>query len=152
MRFTYKSRLIRRSTEVRDKKLAEKIYHKVMTQIAEGKWFDVDGGGKRTFEELANKYESMEFKELKSWRAVQSYLKQLKRFFGSHMLSEITPVLIDEFKQMRKSEGVKPATIVRQLNILKRMFNLAKKRWMWVKEVPPIEMERNIIEIVNLVK
>lgn len=141
MRFTYNGRQIRKPTETTDKKLAEKIYHKVMTQIAEGKWFDVDKGNKRTFQELVEKYEATEFKELKSWQSVKSYLKQLKEFFGPYNLSDITPAVIDDFKQMRKAEGVKPATIVRQLNVLKRMFNLAKKRWMWIKEVPSIEME-----------
>jgi integrase len=143
MRFSYNGKQIRRPTETTDKKLAEKIYHKVMTQIAEGKWFDIDEGSQRTFAELAAKYEATEFKELKSWRSVASYLKQLKEFFGPQTLTKITPALIDEFKQKRKAEKDKPATIVRKLNILKRMLNLAKKRWMWLKEVPTIEMERN---------
>ncbi len=39
MGFSYGGKQIRRSTEVSNKKLAEKIYHKVMTQIAEGKWY-----------------------------------------------------------------------------------------------------------------
>lgn len=142
MRFTYKGKQVRRSTEVTDKKLAEKIYAKLTTQIAEGKWFDIDEGSKRTFKELAEKYEANEFKELKSWRTVKSYLRGLTEFFGPYKLSEINPALIDDFKRKRKSaDGVTPATVVRQLNILKRMFNLAKKRWMWIREVPPIEME-----------
>jgi len=140
MGFTYNGKRIKRSTETKDKRLAEKIHHKVMTQIAEGKWFDVDEGSKRTFLELVDKYESTEFKELKSWRSVESYLKQVKEFFGPYTLAQINPALIDEFKQKRKAEGDQPATIVRKLNILKRMFNLAKKRWMWIRDVPPIEM------------
>lgn len=141
MSFSYKGKLVRKSTETDDGKLAKRIYAKVMTQIAEGKWFDIDEGSRRTFNELAERYEATEFKELKSWESVQSYLRGLRRFFGPYKLSEITPALIDDFKQMRKAEGVTPATIVRQLNILKRMFNLARKRWMWLREVPPIEME-----------
>lgn len=141
MRFTYNGRQIKKSTETTDKKLAEKIHAKVLTQIAEGKWFDVDEGSRRTFQELAEKYEATEFKELKNGESVKGYLKGMKEFFGPYTLSKITPALIDEFKQKRKAEGVKPATIVRQLNIFKRMFNLARKRWMWVKEVPPVEME-----------
>ncbi len=139
MRFNYQNRQVRKPTGTNDKKIAEKIYHKVMAQIAEGKWFDVDEGTRRTFLDLCEKYEATDFKELKSWRSVAGYLKQLKEFFGARYLSEINPALIDEFKQLRKSKGDQPATIVRKLNILKRMFNLAKKRWMWVKDVPPIE-------------
>ena len=140
MGFTFQGKRIKRSTETRDKKLAEKIYHKVMAQIAEGKWFDVDEGGKRTFLELAERYESMEFKELKSWRSVESYLKQIKEFFGPLTVSQINPVVIEDFKQLRKAAGDLPSTVVRKLTILKRIFNLARKRWLWVKDVPPIEM------------
>lgn len=139
--FSYKGSQFRRSTETQDKRLAEKIYAKVVTQIAEGKWFEIDEGRKRTFKELTDKYESTEFRELKSRHTVQCYLNQLKDFFGPYALAEITPALVDDFKQMRKAKGVKPATINRQLNIFKRMLNLAKKRWIWIRDVPPIEME-----------
>jgi hypothetical protein len=37
MRFNYKGRQIRKSTETDDKKLAERFYHKVLGEIAEGK-------------------------------------------------------------------------------------------------------------------
>ena len=143
MRFTYKGRQVRKSTETTDKKLAEKIYYKVVNQIAEGKWFDVDEGNQRTFEELAEKYETQVFKELKCWRSSISYLNQLKGFFGEYRLTEITPALIDDFRQMRKKQGVKPSTINRQFKILRRMLNLARKRWQWIKETPTIEMEQN---------
>jgi hypothetical protein len=56
MRSTYRGRQIKRSTEVRDKKMAEKIHHKVMTQIAEGKWLEVDPAMDVTFGELMDKY------------------------------------------------------------------------------------------------
>jgi integrase len=141
MNFTDRNKQVRRSTETPNKKLAEKIYAKSITQVAEGKWFEVDEGRSRTFKELAEKYESQVFKELKNWGSAMSYLNQLKDFFGPYTLYEITPALIDDFKQMRKAKGVKPATINRQLTIFKRIFNLAKKRWMWIRDVPPIEME-----------
>ncbi|MBM2838743.1 MAG: putative phage integrase, partial [Deltaproteobacteria bacterium] len=141
MRFSYKGEQIKRSTETEDKKLAEKIFCKVTTQIAEGKWFDVDEGKKRTFAELSEKYEKQVFCELKGHKNTKAYLNQLTAFFGSYSLSDITPAVIDDFKQMRKARGVKPATINRQLNVFRRMFNLAKKRWLWIKDVPPIEME-----------
>jgi hypothetical protein len=56
MRFSYKGRQVRKPTNVTDKKLAEKIHHKVMTQLAEGQWLDKLEGDDRTFKELADKY------------------------------------------------------------------------------------------------
>jgi len=140
MRFSFNGRQIRRPTETADRKLAERIYHKVMGQIAEGKWFETDEASRRTFLELADRYEKREFQGLKSWKSVKSYLKQLKDFFGPYAVSQINPALIEDFKQQRIDAGDQPSTIVRKLNILKRIFNLAKKRWMWVKDVPAIEM------------
>lgn len=83
---------------------------------------------------------------LKNSRVIRKnrcYLNQLREFFGKYILNDITPALIDDFKQKRKEDGVKSITINKQLSILRRMFNLAKKRWMWIKEMPLIEMEPN---------
>ena len=54
--FTYQGKQVRRSTETDDKKLAEKIYHKVMTDVAEGKWFERPIGDTKTFTEMMDKY------------------------------------------------------------------------------------------------
>ncbi len=143
MSFHVNGKQVRRSTGTMDKRVAERIYAKLKTRLAEEEWFDFDEGKKRTFEELAEKYEQQVGKEQKSWISARSYFMQLKEFFGAYTLSKITPALIDDFKQLRKAKGVKPATINRQLNILKRMLNLARKRWQWLKEVPVIEMELN---------
>ena len=56
MGFSYQGRQVRRSTEVTDKKLAEKIYHKVMVQIAEGKWYPPEAGADKTVKELLERY------------------------------------------------------------------------------------------------
>ena len=141
MSYNNQGRRFRESTETSNKALAQKIYHKTKIDIAEGKYFEIEEGSKRTFAELAEKYERQVFKELKGWKSSQSYLNQLKEFFGPHLVSKINTPLIDDFKQFRKSQKVKPATINRQLNILKRIFNLARKRWQWIKDTPLIEME-----------
>ena len=56
MSFTYNGRQVRQSTETDDKKLAEKIHHKVMTEVAEGKWFERPVGQTKTFREMMEKY------------------------------------------------------------------------------------------------
>ncbi|MBI4641426.1 MAG: site-specific integrase [Candidatus Tectomicrobia bacterium] len=143
MSFTYQGRQIRQSTETSNKKEAEQIYHVILGKIAENKWVERESGEDKTFAELADYYEEGPFKESRSWPKVYRYLLQLKDFFGPYPLARITPALIDTFKQQRRRQGVKGATINRQLTILRRMLNLAKKRLMWVKEVPSVEMEPN---------
>ena len=62
MRFTYKGQQVRRSTETNDKKLATKVYHTVMAQIAEGKWFERQPGEDKTLGDLMDKYINTDFR------------------------------------------------------------------------------------------
>ena len=143
MALTFSGKQIRISTETTDKKLAQKILAKVQTEMTEGKWFDRLPGETKKFAELAEKYENGDFKQTKSWRSMQSYLNQLKEFFGEHTLTEITPAVIDEFRSKRRLDGVKPGTLKRQMNIFKAMFNLAK-RWKWITEIPSVGAEKKL--------
>ncbi len=138
MRFNYQGRQIRRSTETMEKRLAEKIHAKVLTQITEGKWLERPVGADKTFREMMEKYEKERFSELSSGsrRGCKSYLEGLVAFFGVYTLAEVTPRLINEFKQMRKAQGVKPATINRQMTIMKRAYNIAMREWEWADGNP----------------
>jgi len=46
----------------------------------------------------------------------------------------MTP-LVPEYQDNRLEE-VKEATVYRELSLLRRMFNVARKQWRWVKENP----------------
>jgi integrase len=144
MSFVYQGRHHRKSTETDDKKLAQRIYDKLKGQIAEGKWFETQPGEEKTFREMMEKFQSEYFSNLASYSACKSYIKGLVAFFEDYTLSEITPSLISEFKIRRKAEGVKPATIHRQLGLMKRAFNLAVREWEWCKENPvtKVSMEK----------
>jgi integrase len=71
-------------------------------------------------------------------------VKNLKRFFGNPKLTEITPKSIVAFKNKRYADGVTPATINRELAMLKKAFNLACREWEWAKDNPVcrVSMER----------
>jgi hypothetical protein len=56
MDFVYKGKFIRRSTETRNSKQAERIYHKALGAIVEGKGFDRRQEEKITFAEIMEKY------------------------------------------------------------------------------------------------
>ena len=56
MSFTYSGHQYRRSCETTDKRLAEKIYHKVMTELVEGRYFEKLPGETKTFREMMEKY------------------------------------------------------------------------------------------------
>jgi len=63
----------------------------------------------------------------RSWSRDELSLKHLNGFFGDRRLSEITPKDIDDYKESRLA-SVAPATVNRELEVLKHSFNLAD-RW-----------------------
>jgi integrase len=127
---------IRRTTETSDRKLAEAIYSKVHVRLIEGKYFDQGEETERTFAELLDRYEREHIPKKASQRALKGYLKNLRPFFGKATLAEITPKVIVQYKAKRYQDGVKPATINRELALMKHAFNLAIKEWEWAKQNP----------------
>ena len=145
MNFSYKGEQKRFSTEATDKKVAEKIYHKVMTQVAEGKWFERLPGEEKTFREMMEKYMkeySERNKSLKSHIRDKSVLDHLNQFFGDFTLSNITPRLVSEYKTKRREERAAPATVNKELILMGHAFNLAIKEWEWIKENPVSRVSR----------
>ncbi len=138
MRFTYNGRQVRKPTETSDKRLAEKIYHKVMTQVAEGKWFERQPDHNKTFSEMIEKYMTeYSITKTSSGQVRDTVIAgHLKSFFDNRQLKEITPSLIVDYKTSRRKKGMAPATISRELCLLKRAFNLAVREWEWCKDNP----------------
>ena len=126
--FSYKGRQIRHSTETDDRKLAEKIHHKVVTEIIEGKYFS-SSVKDVTFQELAEDYLSDYKINLRKslWR-IKIYLKHLEKSFRGWIANEITTEDIKKYISKRLKEGVSNATINRELSSLKRMFSLGAKQ------------------------
>lgn len=129
IRFSYRGRKIRKSTETSDKKLARRIYDKVKGEIAEGKWFERLPGEEKTFKEMMEKYLTEHVSQKASARQYKGYIRKLLSFFGNFILSEITPLSINEYKMKRRNDGVGPASINRELAAMKKAFNLALKEW-----------------------
>jgi integrase len=153
MRFSYQGRQIRRSTEVTDRKLAGRIYDKVLGQIAEGKWFEREPGTDKTVRELMERYlrdHSARNKAPTSHRSDSCRVAHLLKAFGNMTLVEIRPSLIAEFKGTRRAAGAAPKTINNELTLLSHAFELAIKEWEWanVNPVKRVSRERvhNLIE------
>jgi integrase len=145
LRFCYQGKQIRRSLETEDKKLAERISHKILGQVAEGKWFDISKENEKTFGQLMDRYMIEHSKpKKKSWKRDDVSLSHLLPFFGDQTLEGVTPGLISKYKSQRLQDGAKPATLNRELSLIKHAFNLALKEWDWAKENPccRVKMER----------
>lgn len=78
------------------------------------------------FRELADQYlENYAKVNNLAWKRVETCLKNLCEFLGGYYLHDISPLLIEKYKLERLKEGIMPATVNRELSVLKRAFNLA---------------------------
>ncbi len=143
MSLVHNGKRIRRSTEVSDRRVAEKIHAKVQTEITEGKWFEKLPGTSMTFAELAEIYETEELKHTKSYSSMTSYFEGLRKFFGEYRLGDIEDKIIREFIRCRLAEDVVPGTIKRQLNIFIRMFNFAREEKL-IRAVPLFKWPKGV--------
>lgn len=146
MSFACKGKHYRKSTETEDGKLAQRIYDKVKGQIAENKWFDKSFDESKTFGELMDMFRQYSRKNCRS-EANLSNANTLEKFFGPFLLCEITPRLWKQYKEKREADGIKPATLNRDLAALKRAFNLACSEeygWLDLSPVASIKQERGV--------
>lgn len=145
MRFTHNGDVVKRSTETRDKKLADKVYCKVMTQITEGTWFERPLGEGITLREMLDKYLKEYSLRNKSKSSISSdgcMTKNLNRYLGDMYITDISPRAISDYKSRRREEGVSPKTVNNELVMLNHAFNLAMKEWEWVRENPVSRVSR----------
>jgi integrase len=127
---SYQGNRIQESLKTDNKKLADKLYAKVLTDIIEGRYFDAVKAKSTKFEEMTDKY----LKEHAHSRDART-VKTLLTFFAGYMIAQITTRLIAEYRAMRL-QSVKPATVYQELALLRRMFNVAIREWEWCKDNP----------------
>ena len=141
MSFVYQGKQYRKSTETDDKNLAKRILDKVKGEIAEGKWFERLPGEEKTFKEMMEKYmaEHSIPKKASSERD-ESSKTHLLPFFEKYTLLEVTPKLINEYKNRRRMEGASPCTINRELALAKHAFGMAIREWEWAKDNPVLRV------------
>lgn len=136
MSFIYNGRQIRKSTETDDRKLAKRIFEKIKGQIAEGKWFERLPGEDYTFKDLMDKYLE-EYSSVKgSTDRDKVSLKHLLPFFGHKIVTQILPRDVSKYKALRRIEGASPATVNRELALMKHCFNVARREWELVRDNP----------------
>jgi len=136
MSFMYQGQQVRRSTGTTDKRLAEAILGQVRVQIVEGRFFEKQEVQHRTLKELMDRYATEHAARRANHRRELTSVKNLKAFFGNPTLDQITPKRIVAYKNQRYTDGVKPATMNRELATLKKAFNLARREWEWCTDNP----------------
>lgn len=74
-------------------------------------------------------------------RRDKSIFKHLKSYFGEDATLQDVENTIGSFEQWRRGQNKKPATIVKELGLLRRMFNIAREQWKWKVSNPVSEIE-----------
>jgi site-specific recombinase XerD len=95
------------------------------TEIAEGKHLDKKMVRRVTLRQYAEEYARVFSARKKSAKRDESSFKALLPVFGDCYLDAITPEMVHRYQTNRLDQGKKPATVNRELALLKTMFNRA---------------------------
>jgi len=110
-----------------NKQFAELALQKRKVQIAEGKFLDIKKEERLTFDEIAQDFLNYSQLNKSSYQRDLISVKHFNPYFSRKRVTEITPILIEQYKAKRVHEGKKPATINRELTALKSIFGWAIK-------------------------
>jgi integrase len=86
------------------------------------------------FSEFAEQFLAYARTQMRAWKRYETSLGSLKPFFGNQFMTAIEPESIERYKQVRVDK-VEPSTVNRDLQCLRRMFNLAIV-WRYASENP----------------
>jgi integrase len=148
MSFMFEGRQVRRSTGTSDKRLAEAILAKVRVQIVEGRFLESCEEQEHTFKDMMDRYvkERAVLKAPKSRQRDHAALGHLLPVLGEKLLAHITPKVMAHYKAQRRIEPAAPATINKELQLVRHAFNLAMREWEWCRTNP---MHRVSLERVH---
>lgn len=148
MSFKTNIKRLRISTGTENKKLAEKIHAKVMIDIEEGRYFE-NQSKKRTLKEMIEKFEA-EYTDRKDYYSKardKSIFKNLYAFFGKETTLREVEELVGGYEPHRRKQltnrgrSPEPASVLKELALLRRMFNVARKQWKWKVTNPVSDIE-----------
>lgn len=126
------------------KRKAELYLGKIKAEIAEGKFLDPVKGDKITYGELVDRYlkeYSMVHKKPNSYEADTHHAKRLRGRFGSLLIKDVTADRVSAYVEERLKSGRKPATVNREMALLKHSFTVAKA-WGLIRHSPVADVKR----------
>ena len=110
------------------KQLAREVLAKRRVEVKEGLYFNIKRDKITRLSEIVNDFLEYSRNNKRSYIRDKEMAGHLQSFLGNCRLSEITPHLIERYKEYRVHQvGRKPATVNRELGCLKAIFNWAIK-------------------------
>jgi integrase len=122
------------------RKLADRAFARKMLEWQERKHLGLEKKKQYTFGELIKWYLSLPgTSQVKSIYKIKQHCERLKRVFGAMKADEIKPSMVEAYQHKRlfvityRSTPYKPASINREVEVMKRIFNLALREEMVIK-------------------
>jgi integrase len=122
---------------------AERWIQQTESAIREGRHFKTAESKKHTLADLIDRYVSDVLPtKKKSEKKQKSQLVWWKSQIGSYLLSDITPALIAQQRDLllkeitRRKRQRSPSTVVRYMAALSHSFTIAVKEWGWIEDSP----------------
>ncbi|MCH8029581.1 MAG: site-specific integrase [Candidatus Dadabacteria bacterium] len=149
-RLWYNGREIKRSVGeagIVTKTQAKRVMEETKRRLRLGE-YDIIDARIPTISEFAEEYKRYvrDVKKKRSWWRDDYSLRHILGFFRDKKLSELAPKDIDDYKLSRLSKA-KPATVNRELEVLRHLYNLAK-RWRRFFGSNPVS-ESGLLEVHN---
>lgn len=123
-----KGRRVRRSTGTTDRREADALEAKWKLEAHQAKQWGADVT--HTFEDLMTDYLQARKDEIVMEPVILS-IKRLRTMFAGRAMGGLKRADISAYILKRKGEGVGPATINRDLDVLSAAINYAVRRWDW---------------------
>lgn len=131
----YQGKRIQESFKTDNRKLAVKLYAKVLTDIVEGKYFDKPKD--IPINEVIDRY----IKEVSPMLSPTSHERNIqvaahfKFMFNGCLIKDVSTPLLSQYKAERLQK-VMPSTVRKELAFLRRVFSIAIDEWELCKENP----------------
>lgn len=139
--FYVNGKRVQESTRTRNKRAAEKFYALRLSEVQRGVYAKPV---KVLLDDLGARYLQHAKTHKRSWLRDEQILVHLRDFFGRATLQQIAPLRIEEYQQARILK-VSPATVNREVALLKHMINLAEK-WSLFRGRNPVKDVRFLRE------
>lgn len=125
---------IKRSLKTESRKVAKALVAKLEQELFLQENFEKKP--EYLFNEALERFKRSVSSQKKSADSDEYRGKTLLRIFSDVPLSQISPKLISDFIDLRRSEDIKESTIIRELALLKAILNRALKEWEWIDKTP----------------
>lgn len=142
--------------EATDKKSAENAEIKLKSELLSGRFDLIENKKERTFFQICDLFEEYAKNNRLNYDKDKGMVKKLKNFYGNKLLRDFTPQLVEKYRTKRVKENKKPATINKEIGILRRMFslaldnNLVKFNPAVKKHIRPLNVENTLIRTLSI--